>query len=43
MGSGGNREQIRNGRPAEDALIQRWAIDDQKLDFNRLRRFIGPD
>ncbi|MCI47609.1 hypothetical protein A2U01_0068851, partial [Trifolium medium] len=41
MGSGRYGEQVCNGRPAEDALIERWAIDNQKLDFDRFGRFIG--
>ncbi|MCI71484.1 hypothetical protein A2U01_0092747, partial [Trifolium medium] len=41
MGSGRYIEQICNGCPAEDALIERWAIEDQELDFDRLCRFIG--
>ncbi|MCI67696.1 hypothetical protein A2U01_0088955, partial [Trifolium medium] len=34
MGSGRHSDQISDGRPAEDTLIQRWAIDDQELDFD---------
>ncbi|MCI52756.1 hypothetical protein A2U01_0074002, partial [Trifolium medium] len=41
MDSGRNIDQICNGCPTEDALIQRGTIDDQELDFDRLRRFVG--
>ncbi|MCI68975.1 hypothetical protein A2U01_0090236, partial [Trifolium medium] len=41
MGSGRYNEQICNGCPAEDTLIQGWAIDDRELDCDRFCRFIG--
>ncbi|MCI98018.1 hypothetical protein A2U01_0119321, partial [Trifolium medium] len=43
MGCGRHNDQISDGCHTEDTLIQRRAVDDQELDFDRLCRFVGTD
>ena len=40
MGSGGYGGQVCDCSSADDALVERWTIYHQELDFDRLARFI---
>ncbi|MCI25796.1 hypothetical protein A2U01_0046987, partial [Trifolium medium] len=36
MGSGGDGDQVSDGRSADDALIEGWAVQNQEFDLDRL-------